>query len=80
LDIYDFLVEQRRLFSEQPHLLPPLLTGNDLMAVGVTPGPEMGALLHELRDKQLAEELKNADEARAWAQEQMRKRGEEKGR
>jgi len=66
LDIYDFMREQQAHLNERPHLLPPLLTGRDLMEIGVRPGPEMGALLHELRDKQLAEELTSADEARAW--------------
>lgn len=66
LDIYDFLVEQRAHLDDQPHLIPPLLTGEDLKALGVKPGPEMGALLHELRELQLADELKTAEEARAW--------------
>ena len=30
------------------------------------PGKEMGALLNEIRDKQLQDELKTADEARDW--------------
>ena len=66
LDIYDFLVEQRAHLDDQPHLIPPLLTGEDLKALGVKPGPDMGALLHELRELQLADELKTAEEARAW--------------
>ena len=76
LDIYDFLREQRAHLFEQPHLLPPLLTGDDLIALGVKPGPAMGALLHELRDKQLAEELKTADDARAWIKAQIQSRTE----
>ena len=79
LDIYDFLREQQRHLHDRPHLLPPLLNGDDLMALGVKPGPDMGALLHELRDKQLAEELRSADEARLWIQEQVKKGAGEKG-
>jgi len=42
------------------------LTGNDLIALGVKPGKELGALLHEIRERQLADELKTPDDARAW--------------
>ena len=42
------------------------------MARGAKPGPALGVLLHELRDHQLAEELKTPDEARAWVREKLR--------
>jgi poly(A) polymerase len=74
LDIYDFLREQRAQLAEQPHLHPPLLTGEDLIGLGMTPGPALGAMLHEIRDLQLAEELKTGDEAREWVKEQLRVR------
>jgi poly(A) polymerase len=74
LDIYDFLVEQQAHLNDQPHLHPPLLTGADVIALGMKPGPDMGALLHELRDHQLAEELKTPEEARAWVLEKLRAR------
>jgi len=51
-----------------------LLTGDDLIALGMKPGPEMGALLHEIRDKQLAEELKSKQAAKAWARKQLKNR------
>jgi tRNA nucleotidyltransferase/poly(A) polymerase len=72
LDIYDFLVEQQAHLNDQPHLHPPLLTGADMIALGMKPGPEMGALLHELRDHQLADELKTPEEARVWVLEKLR--------
>ena len=70
---YDFMVEQARELEQQPEIRPPLLTGDDLMALGVKPGREMGALLEELREKQLSDELKTGDEARQWVRERMRK-------
>jgi poly(A) polymerase len=73
LDIYNFLVEQQAQLNERPHLLPPLLTGTEVMALGAKPGPALGVLLHELRDLQLAEELKTADEARVWVKERLSK-------
>lgn len=71
LDIYDFLQEQRAHLNDQPHLNPPLLTGTDLIALGMRPGRELGIMLAELREKQLADELKDAEDARAWAQQQL---------
>jgi len=66
LDIYEFLIHENLELAKQPQIIPPLLTGEDLIALGIKPGPEMGALLHEIRDKQLAEEFKTAEEAREW--------------
>src|SRR6185436_19571607 len=71
LDVYSFLVEQARLLQQQPQIRPPLLKGDDLLALGLKPGPEMGALLAELREKQLADELKTTEEAREWARERL---------
>ncbi len=66
LEHYNFLVEQAEELKNQPQIHPPLLTGNDLIELGVKPGKELGALLHEIRERQLADELKTPDEARAW--------------
>jgi poly(A) polymerase len=68
LDIYDFLVAQSAALANQPEIRPPLLTGKDLIKLGVKPGPQMGALLAEIREKQLADELKTKSAARAWVQ------------
>lgn len=42
---------------------PPLVTGNDLSAMGMTPGPAMGTLLHRLYREQLNESLGSHEEA-----------------
>ena len=67
LDIYDFLIAQARELEQQPEIRPPLLTGEDLIALGMKPGPALGALLAEIREKQLQDELKTPAEARQWA-------------
>jgi poly(A) polymerase len=72
LDIYDYLVEQAKELETQPEIRPPLLTGDDLLAMGMKPGPGMGELLAEIREKQLADELKSADEAKKWATAKLR--------
>ncbi len=66
LDIHEFLVAQSAELAKQPEIRPPLLTGLDLIELGVKPGPAMGELLAEIREKQLQDELKTHDEARDW--------------
>lgn len=71
LDVYDFLVAQARELEQQPQIRPPLLSGDDLQALGMRPGPGMGALLAEIREKQLQDELTTPAEAREWARQRM---------
>jgi poly(A) polymerase len=71
LDVYDFLVEQSKELEKQPEIRPPLLKGGDLIKMGMRPGPAMGALLDEIREKQLQDELKTVAEAKAWARQKM---------
>ena len=71
LDHYEFLAQQAAELEKQPAIRPPLLTGDDLIALGVKPGPAMGALLAEIREKQLQDELKTPRQARAWAKQRL---------
>ena len=71
LDIYDFLVAQSAELAKQPEIRPPLLTGLDLIELGLKPGPAMGELLAEIREKQLQDELKTSEEARQWAKDRI---------
>jgi len=67
LEVYDFLVEQAAQLEKQPQIRPPLLKGDDLLALGLKPGPALGALLAEIREKQLQDELQTKAQARQWA-------------
>jgi poly(A) polymerase len=81
LDVYDFLVGQAKELERQPEIIPPLLTGEDLIALGMKPGPAMGALLAEAREKQLQDELKTKTEAKKWAKKRLNEtKGEQTGR
>jgi poly(A) polymerase len=71
LDIYNFLVAQAKELEQQPQIRPPLLKGDDLIALGMKPGPALGALLAEIREKQLQDELKTKAEARQWAKRRL---------
>jgi poly(A) polymerase len=71
LEFYNFLREQAAELKKQPAIRPPLLTGKDLIALGMKPGKELGALLAEIREQQLGDELKTPRQARAWAKKQI---------
>jgi poly(A) polymerase len=73
LDIYDFLRAEQAALEEIPALLKPLVTGRDLIELGVEPGPPMGKLLNEIRNRQLAEEFSTRDEALAWVKDAKEK-------
>ena len=72
LDIYEQLVRESGELERQPSIKPPLINGADLIALGMKPGPALGLLLNQARDKQLQEELHTREEALAWASEQLR--------
>jgi poly(A) polymerase len=71
LEAHDFLVEQAEELAKQPEIIPPLVTGDDLIRLGLKPGPPLGQLLAEIREKQLADELKSKDEAETWARQRL---------
>jgi poly(A) polymerase len=71
LKLYDFLIQQAEELKKKPAIRPPLLTGKDLIALGMKPGKELGALLHEIREKQLQDELKTPRQAKAWVKKQF---------
>ncbi|HEY9508514.1 MAG TPA: hypothetical protein VIV82_01505 [Verrucomicrobiae bacterium] len=43
------------------------MTGDDLIAFGISPGPQLGSLLAEIREKQLQDELTTREQALEWA-------------
>ncbi len=71
LEIHDFLVTRSAELAEQPEIRPPLLTGLDLIALGLEPGPALGKWLAEIRERQLQDELKTSDEAYQWVKSQI---------
>ena len=75
LDHYNYLVERAAELEKLPAIRPPLLTGQELIAFGLKPGPAMGALLEEIREKQLQDELKTPGEAEAWVRMKMTETG-----
>src|SRR5436305_6766131 len=66
LDNYDFLLQKREEFAKEPIIPPPLVRGDDLIALGMKPGPEFKQVLDEVETRQLEGTLRTRDEALAW--------------
>ncbi len=67
LDTYEFLV---RFLAETPaqEIRPPrLVTGDDLIALGLRPGPAFGAILRGVEEAQLEGQVSSREEALALA-------------
>ncbi|MDP0490835.1 MAG: CCA tRNA nucleotidyltransferase [Verrucomicrobiota bacterium JB023] len=62
-DNYEFLMEKLEEFAREPIIPPPLVTGKDLIALGLKPGPGFKPLLNEIETKQLEGELSTREEA-----------------
>jgi poly(A) polymerase len=71
LDNYDFLLRKREEFSNEPLIPPPLITGRDLIAAGLKPGPHFKKLLDSAQALQLEGGLKTRDDALAWLKEEL---------
>ncbi|MEQ1850561.1 MAG: CCA tRNA nucleotidyltransferase [Chthoniobacteraceae bacterium] len=68
LDNYDFLKMKRDEFAAEPLIPPPLLTGQDLKALGMKPGPQFKEILDAVATRQLEGTLRSREEALAWVQ------------
>ena len=66
LDNYEFLLRKREEFANEPIIPPPLMRGDDLIALGLEPGPEFGEILEAVETRQLEGRLRTADEALEW--------------
>ncbi len=66
LDNYEFLLRKRDEFANEPIIPPPLVRGDDLIALGLKPGPKFGEILETVETRQLEGTLKTRDEALEW--------------
>src|SRR5207249_256310 len=53
LDNYEFLLRKREEFASEPIIPPPLVRGDDLIALGLKPGPRFGEILEAVETRQL---------------------------
>jgi poly(A) polymerase len=71
LENYELMRRELEAMNLPPSGLPPLVNGRDLIALGLPPGPALGAMLAEIRERQLQEELRTRDDALAWVKEKL---------
>jgi poly(A) polymerase len=70
LDNYDYLLRKQEEFANEPIIPPPLLRGDDLIAIGLKPGPLFGEILEQVETRQLEGTLRDREEALAWIRQE----------
>lgn len=73
LDNYVLLLDCIRELEGSPELPPPLLNGNDLIAIGMESGPLIGKILHKISDLQLEGSIGSKEEALDFARKLLAK-------
>ena len=66
MDNYEFLLQKREEFANEPIIPPPLVRGDDLIALGMKPGPKFGEILEAVETRQLEGALKDRQQALDW--------------
>jgi poly(A) polymerase len=66
LDNYEFLLRKREEFANEPIIPPPLVRGDDLIALGLKPGPKFREILEAVETRQLEGTLRTREEALEW--------------
>jgi tRNA nucleotidyltransferase/poly(A) polymerase len=66
LDIYDFLKAKLESLPEEEIKPPPLVNGDDLIELGLTPGPIFGQILRAVEEMQLEGGLTSKESAIGW--------------
>jgi len=66
LDNYEYLNAKREEFANEPLIPPPLITGRELIALGLKPGPRFAEILEAVQSRQLEGTLKTSEEALEW--------------
>jgi poly(A) polymerase len=75
LDNYEFLLRKREEFAKEPIIPPPLVRGDDLIALGLKPGPRFGEILEAIETRQLEGSLRTRDEALEWVKREYSLKG-----
>jgi poly(A) polymerase len=70
LDNYEFLLRKRQEFANEPIIPPPLVRGDDLITLGLKPGPKFGEILEAVETRQLEGALHTREEALEWVKQE----------
>ena len=71
LENYEFLKVKAAEMPPEVVKPAPLLTGHDLLALGLRPGPTVGQILREIEELQLEERLRSREEALEFAKSRV---------
>lgn len=71
-DNYDFLNEKAEEFSYEPLIPPPLVTGKDLIARSLKPGPRFKDILEKIQTEQLENRLTTREAALEYLEKLLR--------
>ena len=69
LSNYEFCCRAREELGSEPLKPPPLVSGRDLIAMGLSPGFVFGRILGVIEEEQLNDEIRSRDEALARARQ-----------
>lgn len=72
LDNYEFLKEKQIEMANEPILPPHWISGRDIMALGVTEGPEIGKWIRVAYDAQLNGEYPDREAMLAWLEKKLK--------
>jgi poly(A) polymerase len=71
LENYHFLVRKASEFAQEPLIPRPLVRGDDLISMGLQPGPRIGELLEAVQTAQLEGELTTRAQALEWLEKTL---------
>jgi tRNA nucleotidyltransferase/poly(A) polymerase len=71
LDNYEFLRRKQEEFANEPIIPPPLVRGDDLIVLGLKPGPQFGEILEAVETRQLEGTLTSREEALEWVKKEF---------
>ena len=66
LDVYNFCLDELESLCPNELRPPRVLSGRDLIELGIPPGPEVGTILSEIEDAQLEDKVSNKKQALDW--------------
>jgi poly(A) polymerase len=69
MDLYEFCSQKLEEIDTEALQPPRLLSGRDLIELGLKPGPLFKEILREAEDEQLEGRLSNPEQARQWAKD-----------
>ncbi|MBI2870974.1 MAG: CCA tRNA nucleotidyltransferase [Candidatus Omnitrophica bacterium] len=72
---WHFLRKKAAEYSQEDIKPKPLISGHDVMKLGIPEGPRVGEILSAVMDQQLERKFKNKNEALAWIKESYIEKG-----